>query len=224
MSDDATKPAFASDARAARVQSLERVYGLFPALERIREVSAHIGVAVAESAYANGTAKTVHITPLTDLVARQLADATPHQVVAGVAAAQINAYNLQLAKLFGVSSTQSITDVLPTFVLDTAGTLASATQLKNAYAQALAQISDQAVVKATTLANIQDLLSKAITWSWNGTAATLNSSPASRAMRSNRGSTGPSKALSACRARTRSASSTTLSSPSGVADCVMRPP
>jgi malate dehydrogenase (oxaloacetate-decarboxylating)(NADP+) len=29
---------------------------LFPALERIREVSAHIGVAVAESAYANGTA------------------------------------------------------------------------------------------------------------------------------------------------------------------------
>jgi hypothetical protein len=124
---------------------------------------------IAAVVVADGTSQTVNVTALTDLVARQL---SVNNVVTTTATinAQINAYNLKLAQLLGVSTTEGITSILPTFVMDSAGT--ATLSVAGKYGQLLAQISDQAVVKATTMDAVQTQLANAITWTWNAGTST----------------------------------------------------
>jgi hypothetical protein len=124
---------------------------------------------IAAVVVADGTSQTVNVTALTDLVARQLSINNVVTTTPTISA-QINAYNLKLAQLLGVSNTEGITSILPTFVMDNTG--AATLSVAGKYGQLLAQISDQAVVNATTMDAIQTQLSNAITWTWNSGTST----------------------------------------------------
>ncbi len=124
---------------------------------------------IAAVVVADGTSQTVNVTALTDLVARQL---SINNVVTTTPTinAQIKAYNVKLAQVLGVSTTDDITTILPTFVMDSTG--AATLSVAGKYGQLLAQISDQAVVKATTMDAVQTQLANAITWTWNAGTST----------------------------------------------------
>ncbi len=121
---------------------------------------------IAAVVVADGTSQTVHISAVTDLVARQL---NINNVVTA-STAQVTAYNKQLATLLGLSSTQAITDLLPTFTVDSSGT--ATLSVAGKYGQLLAQISDQQANSAGTLEGTQNTLANGITWTWDGTTAT----------------------------------------------------
>jgi hypothetical protein len=75
---------------------------------------------IAAVVMADGNAKSVNVSTLTDLVARQLSSSN---VVSATDAAKITAYNLKLAQLLGVPDPDSkgITFIAPTFVMDNTG-------------------------------------------------------------------------------------------------------
>ncbi len=126
---------------------------------------------IAAVVVADGSSKTANISTLTDLVARQLSFGN----VVAASAAQINAYNLQLAKLLiDPATTTDITSWLPTFVVDASG--ASTVTATNKYGQLLAQISSQAVANGASMDTIQTELANAITWSWSAATATATPS------------------------------------------------
>jgi hypothetical protein len=124
---------------------------------------------IAAVVVADGNAKSVNVSTLTDLVARQL---SVNNKVSDADALKISQYNLKLATLLGVPdpNNKGIIDITPTFVMDNTG--AATLSAAGKYGQLLAQISDQAVAKGATLDAIQTQLSNAITWGWDGTAAT----------------------------------------------------
>jgi Bacterial Ig-like domain len=123
---------------------------------------------IAAVAFADGNSKTIHISKLTDLVARQLSFGN----AITASEAQVNAYNLQLAKLLiDTATTTGITGLMPSFVVNSSGT--STATAGNKYGQLLAQISSQAKVLASSMDTIQAELSSAISWNWAAPTATL---------------------------------------------------
>ncbi len=124
---------------------------------------------IAAVVVADGNAKSVNVSTLTDLVARQL---SVNNKVSDADALKISQYNLKLATLLGVPDPNSkgITDIAPTFVMDNTG--AATLSAAGKYGQLLAQISDQAVAKVATLDAIQTQLSNAITWGWDAGTTT----------------------------------------------------
>ncbi len=133
------------------------------------------GASIAAITVANGANQTVHITALTDLVARHLTTSTSNTVAASDA--NIAKYNLALTQAFvntaaTDATTQGITSILPTFTVTNTGT-ATSDLATNTYGQILAQISKQAVVNSKTMDEVQTLISNAITW--NDTNATITS-------------------------------------------------
>ena len=122
---------------------------------------------IAAVIYANGVNKTVNISTLTDLVARTLVAAN----VVTATSAQIDAYNKKLAELFvDNTSGSAITEIAPTFVVDSTGT--ATLSVAGKYGQLLSQISAQAVANSSSLDGIQRQLADAIQWTWDSGAGT----------------------------------------------------
>jgi hypothetical protein len=130
---------------------------------------------IASVVVADGAAKSVNISALTDLVARTLVDAANKTAATPE---QISAYNTKLSELLGLTkagiTSADITTLGVTFAINKSdSTFNSAGGL---YGQLLAQISDQAVAKATNLDDIQTQLASAINWGWDATAKTASPS------------------------------------------------
>ena len=125
---------------------------------------------IAAIVWADGSSKTVNISTLTDLVARQLSFGNASTATAE----QVAAYNLKLAQLFiSASATDGIVNHTPTFVVDASGdsTLSSA----GMYGQLLAQISAQVHARSPSMSmvDVQAMLANAITMSWDASTGVV---------------------------------------------------